>query len=58
MPEYQIPGGPYVNETDTFEAQLPGGPYVNETVAGNPPVSSFRAAWARNANAIITGTIR
>jgi hypothetical protein len=31
--EYQIPGGPYVNETGTAQRQIPGGPYINETVS-------------------------
>lgn len=31
--QYQIPGGPYINETGTNDYQIPGGPYINETVA-------------------------
>lgn len=57
MAEYQIPGGPFLNETGAFEAQLPGGPFVNETVTVTPP-SGFNVAWARNINAVITGTAR
>lgn len=38
MAQYQILGGPYLNETGTAQYQLPGGPYVNET-AGTGPVT-------------------
>jgi hypothetical protein len=29
MPERQIPGGQYFNETATRQAQIPGGGYIN-----------------------------
>jgi hypothetical protein len=31
--ERQIPGGTFVNETQTKERQIPGAQYINETVA-------------------------
>ncbi len=34
MAQYQVPGGPYVNETATAQYQIPGGPYLNETAGG------------------------
>lgn len=36
--EYQVPGGPYVNETSSRQYQLPGGSYINETQSGSAPV--------------------
>ena len=29
----QIPGGPFVHDTDSGESQIPGGPYLNQTQA-------------------------
>lgn len=31
MRQYQLPGGPYVNETALRQYQIPGGPYINES---------------------------
>jgi hypothetical protein len=45
--QYQIPGGPFVNETDERQYQIPGGPYINETAgaapSGAPTLSDLQA---------------
>jgi hypothetical protein len=39
--QYQIPGGPFINETST--RQWGGQTYINETVS---VAAAFQAAWA------------
>lgn len=50
----QVPGGPYVNETQTKERQIPGAQFVNETVAAAAAASSplTRSALLTNGNLI------
>jgi hypothetical protein len=46
----QIPGGPFVNETQTKGRQIPGGPFVNEiivtTTVGRPVSDISTTDWA------------
>lgn len=43
--ETQIPGGVYLNESDSDESQIPGGSFVNETYIPpfSPPNLLFQA---------------
>jgi hypothetical protein len=49
--QYQIPGGPYINETGTRQYQLPGGPYVNETV------SAASGSGVASGDGVATGSV-
>ena len=49
--QLQVPGGPYVNETNDIEAQIPGGPYLNQTSPASGP--SFKVYWAAQSTQIV-----
>jgi hypothetical protein len=62
--DFQIPGGPYVNETGAFDALVPGSAYLNQTASGASVIGGIDADEQRDVAAFdgdvvgsVTGTL-